>query len=84
MGMRLTFFGEFCFALWRCVRFRRSEGCGRGLHGSAWIGPARLPKTRERRAPTPCSAWNAVLKTIDGPISSIGGLAALPSGQKVG
>ena len=36
--MRLASFGEVCFAVSRLVRFRRSEGCNRGLRGSAWTG----------------------------------------------
>ena len=85
-GVCLTFLGEVCFSLWRGVRFRRFEQLylevleirvESRLHGSAWIVvPVRLPMTRKRQAPTPCSASDAASKTCVGLTSSNGGLAA--------
>ena len=81
--MCLTLFGEVCFAHWRGVRFLRSEGCGHGVHSSAWIGngaAAEDPRTAGANAPpgVGCSLEN--MRWPD--TSSCGELVAPPPYQK--
>ena len=49
--MHLTFFGEIRFAVSRFVRFRRSEGCNRVLHGPSRALRATVSRGHQNSGP---------------------------------